>query len=223
MEYWTFAEIKEKIENDLDLQEEPDILSDGELMGYVNDAIDVCEQQFIKLPDYFLAKSTITLADGTQDYDLPADIYATKIRMIMKGDEYEVKLVRDLKKVPFIAANDGTDYSYILLNNAGSAPKIRIIPTPSAAETLDIYYTRNATRITSESDEIDIPEAMGYIITYIKMRIHEKEKQFSLVQKYEAELMKQEQLLLDALAERVDDESQTIEPDIGIYQDMMDV
>jgi hypothetical protein len=223
MEYWTFAEIKEKIENDLDLQEEPDILSDGELMGYTNDAIDVCEQQFIKLSDYFLAKSTISLTAGTSDYDLPADIYATKIRMIMKGDEYEVKLVRDLKKVPFIAANDGTDYSYIIINNAGAAPKIRILPTPSTTETLDIYYTRNANRIEEESDEIDIPEAMGYIITYIKMRIHEKEKQFSLVQKYEMELAKQEQLLLDALAERVDDEHTGIEPDISIYGDMFDV
>lgn len=229
MRYWTLGEVREKIESDLDLLEEPDILSPNELVGYLNDAIDTVEQHFIRLGDYFLSVSTkIDLFDGQSDYDLPDDIYATKIRQILCDNEYIVRMVKDIRKIPVIADSIGDTYKYLLINSyeTGGRPRIRLFPTPLQGEGqfLEIYYTRNANRILPDGGDaqvVDIPEAMLYIITFIKMRIYEKEKNYGMYQAYKEELAQHEQNLINALAARVDDEDNTIAPDTEIYTDMM--
>lgn len=226
MVYWTWGELRDKIEKDFDLQEEPDILASGELVGYLNDAIDKIEQHFIKLGDYFFSVSDpITLVEGQQDYDLPEDIYATKIRQIICDGEYEVKRIRDIRRIPIAGELNGDYYKYIIINKTGQAPKLRLYPEPLKGDggSLEIYYTRNATRITGDDDdqEIDIPEAMNYIIAYIKMRIYEKEKNQSMFESYKGELKQHEEDLLAALGARVDDEENVIEPDADIYFDMV--
>lgn len=228
MRYWTWGEVKEKIEADFDLIEEPDLLAPNELLGYLNDAIDTVEQHFVKLGDYFLTVSDrILLEEGQNDYQLPTDIYATKIRQILCNDDYEVRLLRNIKNVLVANESYGDRYTYILINQAaiGGRPRVRLFPTPKKGfgEYLDIYYTRNANRITADGgddQEIDVPEAMLYIICYIKMRIYEKEKNMAMYQSYQQELMVHEKNLLDALASRVDDENNEIEPDVEIYRDM---
>jgi hypothetical protein len=222
VKYWTWEEAKTKIENDLDLQEEPDILADGEMMGYFNDAIDACEQHFITLGDYFLSVTDpITVVSGTADYDLPEDIYATKIRKVIYNGEYEIKLLKDLTQVTYFTDLTGDDYRYIIVNNPGERPKLRLLPTPNQSGTFEIYYTRNAYRLDPEeadSQAIDIPEAMNFIFSHVKRSIYEKEKS-PLYQLYDQQVEKQEQLLLKALAARVDDDNNYIEPDIELYQD----
>jgi hypothetical protein len=229
MRYWTWGEVKEKIEADLDLLEEPDILAPNELLGYLNDAIDTVEQHFIKLGDYFLAVADrITLVDGQSDYDLPTDIYATKIRQILCSNNYVLRQLKDIKRIPDANESNGDSYRYMLINSLGtfSRPVIRLFPTPlkGDGEFIDIYYTRNAKRITSDDgdeQEIDVPEAMLYIICFIKMRIYEKEKNMAMYQAYREELMVHEKNLVDALAARIDDEDNVIEPDMDIYKDML--
>lgn len=222
MRYWTWGEIREKLEDEFDLQEEPDFLSDGELCGYLNDAIDACEQHFIGLGDYFLSTTTITLVPGTRDYDLPDNIYATKIRKLIY-DYCEVKPLRDLSKVTLMETHTGDDYCYLLVNS-GSRPKIRFYPTPTSAGTVDLYYTRNANRVLEDggdAQEVDIPEAMLWILENIREKLYEKEKQLALVEKSQAKQALLEEKLLKALAARVDDENNTVEPDTEIYQDMV--
>lgn len=222
MKYWTWAEVKQKIDNDMDLQEEPDLLSENELMGYVNDAIDVVEQHFIKMGDYFLSTEKINIMEEERDYDLPEDIYATKIRKILCDSDYEVRPLKDLKYVSYQESSTNSFYKYLIINNPGSKPKIRLIPTPMADGVLDIYYTRNANRLSVDAGDyqyIDLPEAMGFIITYVKLRIYEKEKS-PMYQMYYTEIQKQEEMLIDALSQRIDDENNEIEIDINNYLDM---
>jgi hypothetical protein len=226
MRYWTWGEIKEKIENEFDLKEEPDILAEGELLGYLNDAIDACEQHFIKLGDYFYSISDpVTIVAGTKDYDLPEDIYATKIRQIICDGEYEIKRLKDIKNIPQLTQEPGSSYyKYKLINNPGSRPKIRLFPTPTSGGSLEIHYTRNAYRVNDEDgddQEVDIPEAMLFIMEFIRMRVYEKEKQLQNVSDCKERLLKFEQMLIDALDAEVDDEDNTIEPDVEIYQDMV--
>lgn len=221
MRYWTWGEIREKIEDEFDLQEEPDLLSAGELCGYLNDAIDACEQHFIGLGDYFLSNTTINLVSGTRDYDLPSDIYATKIRKLIY-DYKEIKPLKKLEQVTALETYTGDDYSYLLLNNQGDKPKIRLYPTPATGGTLDLYYTRNANRITEDggdSQEVDIPEAMLWIFEFLRMKLHEKEKQLNQVANSQAKLDRFEQMMLKALSARVDDENNHIDPDIELYYD----
>lgn len=222
MRYWTWGEIRTKIEDEFDLQEEPDILSPGELMGYINDAIDACEQHFIGMGDYFLATSTITLVPGQRDYDLPDDIYATKIRKLI-SDFTEVMPVKDLNQVPFLAEEVGNAcYKYLLINTKGSKPVIRLLPTPRASGSMDIFYTRNANRLLDtgdDSQEVDIPEAMLWIMEYVRMKLYDKERQYQKVADSQARLEKFEEMLLKALSARVDDENNTVDPDVSIYWD----
>lgn len=221
MKYWKWSELREKIENDMDLQESPEILGSGELVGYANDAIDMCEALFIGMPDYFFATTDIAIVAGTKDYELPADIYATKIRKIFIDDEYELKELRNLKLIPQLKNEVGVNstYLYKIINNPGERPVIRLYPTPSEGGTMEIFYTRNANRLTGgEDDEIDVPEAMGLIIAYIKRRIYEKERS-PLFQLYDAEVMAQKALLEDALSQRIDDENNEIAPDSSLWDD----
>lgn len=220
MRYWTWGEIREKIEDEFDLQEEPDILSPGELCGYLNDAIDACEQHFIKLPRYFLSAAPLTLVAGQRDYDLPDDIYATKIVKLLHECS-EVKKLKDISKVGILEKLTGDHYNYLLINISGK-PKIRLFPTPQSTAQLDLYYIRNANRIDedgSDEQEVDIPEAMLWIMEYIRMEIYRKEKQETSISRSEARLTKFEQMMTDALAAHVDDENNFVEPDIELYED----
>lgn len=228
MRYWSVGEIRAKIEADFDLLEEPDILSPNELIGYINDAIDTVEQHFIKLGDYFLSVSDrIELIEEQAEYDLPEDIYATKIRQILCDDDYVVRQLKDIKKIPLAEDNSGSEYSYMIINSniTNSRPRLRLFPVPKKGdgEFIQIYYTRNAQRIIpggGDEQLVDLPEAMLYVICYIKMRVYEKEKNVAMYQSYRQELEEHKQNLMDALAARIDDEDNVIEPDVTLFDEM---
>lgn len=58
-QYWTAADILERVKDELDLQEET-YIDDVEMLGYANAAIDRAEQQVIGIhKDYFLSRSRI--------------------------------------------------------------------------------------------------------------------------------------------------------------------
>lgn len=222
MNYTTWGEIKDAIQEDMDLQEEPDILAEGELMRYVNDAIEVCEAKFVRLGDYFFSVTDpISVVPGTKDYDLPSDIYANKIRKIFLDDQYEVKNLKSLNDIPFLKNEVGPAYRFKIINQSGARPKIRLFPTPTQAQSMEIYYTRSATRLTEDggdAQEIEVPEANLFIKAYVKRRIYEKEKS-PLYQLYNDEVTVFGQLLDDALAAQIDDENNTIEPDLEAVSD----
>lgn len=81
---YTYAMMKEKLENDLDLIDEP-LVSEAELLGYINEAIEDSETAVHTLgieDTYFLANDFIYLNPAQSTYDLPADIYANKLRKL---------------------------------------------------------------------------------------------------------------------------------------------
>ena len=222
MEYWTLGEVRQKIEKEHDIQEEPDFLAEGEFTGYVNDVIDTLEQHFITIDDYFFATDTINLVEGQRDYPLPDDIYAMKIRGIYDKDNNKIREIKDQAQMKVLAASPGEIYRFKLVNNRGSKPFIRLFPTPTSSEVLDINYTRNASRVENDEDEIDIPEAMGYLFCYLRMRLYQKELNVPMAEEKKAELAKQEELLKAALATRTNDEENEIVPDVRIYADQYD-
>jgi hypothetical protein len=71
MRYWTFAEIKAKVESDLGMEDE-DFVSADEMLAYGNEAIDEAEAEIHTInEDYFLTMGPISLVSGTDSYDLP--------------------------------------------------------------------------------------------------------------------------------------------------------
>ena len=86
MKYWTFEEIKDKVRRDLGMEQEQ-FVTNIELQGYVNSAIDEAEAEIITLyQDYFLKLTEIDLVNGQRDYSIPTDIYANKIRGLIYSD-----------------------------------------------------------------------------------------------------------------------------------------
>ena len=127
MKYWTWTEIKEKIEQECDLEDE-DFVRSGELLGYANEAIDEAEAEIHALyEDYFLKYVDIPVNQGDEFISVPQhmpDIYADKIRRAIftntGGSVYKVNRLRDWKKFEIKAFSDNqttTDlYEYFLIN-----------------------------------------------------------------------------------------------------------
>lgn len=223
MTYWTWGEIRAKVEKDHDIQEDPTFLAENELLEYLNEAIDKAEQHFIKLPDYFLASTTLSLTAGQRDYALPEDIYAYKIRKLMHDeDRYEIKELRNLADRPYIEQSGSSAYCYKIINNRGAAPVLRFYPTPGSDSTLTLDYIRNASRIDpqlGDDQEVDIPEAMGFIFAYLEWKLKVKEKIPFEITEAKARMAEEKQDLIDSLAVRIDDENNEVEPDVALLED----
>ena len=91
----TYLELTTQVKDSLDLWEET-FITDSELLNYFNEAIDLVESNILTIyEDYFLAKTTLSIVSGTQDYALPSGIFAQKIRKIYYNDSsatrYEIR------------------------------------------------------------------------------------------------------------------------------------
>ena len=228
MKYWTWLEIRTKIERELDLESETFITED-ELLGYANEAIDEVERQILTLcEDYFLTRSTLSLVSGTEEYTLPTDIYANKIRQLVYRngqDVWKLRRIRDWEKFAIYEAektntSNSSYYGYFLLNSVPGAPKLLLAPTPlETGPYIQVWYIRNANVLCVDTDICDIPEAAQYVMAYMKVKCHEKDMNPNLG-KAVADLELQRADTLKTLAEMFPDNESTIEADTRLYDDM---
>lgn len=228
MKFWTWSEIKSKVQRDLDLEGET-FITPTELLGYANEAIDEVERQIHTLcEDYFLSRGVITLAINQEEYDIPDDIYALKIRQIIYRQGTQVWKLDRLKnwhKLGYYeqekANTTGTQqYGYFILNSVPGSPKILLSPTPTEAGAyLQIWYIRNANVLEADADICDIPEAVNYVMSYMKMKCMEKELHPNL-EKAIMDVEKQREDTLKTLSEMYADNENDIEPDYRLYAEM---
>lgn len=222
MRLWTYSEIKTKIEVDLDMQGE-DFVTDDEMLGYVNDAIDKAEAVIHNLnEDYFLTSDTIPLVTDTSLYDMPANIYGNKIRHVHYDDgtsKYEVYRIR-LKEIPGVDASDC--YRYLIENDSASGPQMKTFPASriTSSTAMTRYYIRNANRLTADADVCDIPEFVMFVIAYAKYQSAIKDGH-PRVDLFRQELADCRQLMVDTLLDMVPDENTDIKPDLSFYDDFV--
>lgn len=222
MRLWTFEEMSEKVRADTDNQD-VDFIDRSELLGYANEAIDDCEALIHKLyQDYFLTKDNPTLVAGTQDYAMPSDIFANKIKIVLFDDgsrKYEIKRLRDLKMLPHVQSVD--DYKYMIFHDATLGYRMRLLPAARAASSTAItrWYYRNAGRLVDDDDTCDIPEFMNFILQHMKMRCYEKEGHPNVLKAID-DVEKLRILMETTLAEMTAAESDSvIPPDFSFYDD----
>lgn len=225
--YWTWSEIKSKVEMDLDLEEET-FIQDDEMLGYGNEAVDEAEAEIHAIyEDYFLNKAYIALVSGTEDYSMPSDIYANKIRRIMyrgSGLVYTIERIKDWKKFEEYTDENvyqsSTRYKYMIYNPTAGAPKL--VLSPPAKETsstnVQIWYIRNANRFSVDADVCDIPEFVQFVIQYIKVRCYEKEGHPQMQEAIQI-LEAQRELMTSTLQQMVVDADNTLEPDFSTYEE----
>lgn len=223
----TYKEILDEVKAELDLTKET-IISDPEFLAYCNDSIADAEALIHKLnEDYFLTKldTPITLVNGTQEYDLPTDIYANKIRRIIYDNGQNIYPVRRIRgKTPFevMAVNEKYNversvYEYIIRNDATDGFKLVLSPTPKeTGPYLYIWYLREAKRVTGDSDYIDIPQFYPYIKASLayKCSLKEMTPKFDDIVK---EFKYQRDQLINTLTEKVPDDDNEITQDLSHY------
>lgn len=228
MEYFTHATIKAKVQRALDLEDEI-FITPTELLDYHNEAIDECEAEIHTLyEDYFLSNAAISLVSGTQDYDLPSDIFANKIRAIIYHNGATIYPVKKLKSRDMFAQlevqeqyNTTDWYKYLIINNAAqSAPQIRLTPSPNetTSNALQIYYIRNANKMTEDASICDIPEFSMFIYNYMKMKCYEKEGHPNLQMAVQI-VEHQRNLMRDTLSRMAADGDTEIEADLTFYEE----
>jgi hypothetical protein len=229
--YWTYGELLEQVEKECDLEGEI-FVQPTEMLSYANQAVDAAEK-IVKntYPDYFLDREPLTLTAGTNTASLPSRIYAHKIRRITyrSGSElYTVERVKDWRKFEVYEdeqANDtgGSGYlRYFIINTTPGSPNIlftRNLVARDAAATVTCWFLRQANRLVSESDILDIPEAANSVMAYMKFKAFYKEGHPN-VSLAIAQLNQEEASLQADLADMVPDADDTIEMDVSFYEEM---
>jgi len=233
MEYKTFAEIKTKVEMELDLETE-DFIQDGEFKQYVNDAIEVVQAEIQKLgmqDDYYLTKLPLTLIQNQADYSLPTNIYMNQIKAIIyKSGQtvYPIKQLRTLDRFysrEIINLNGSTQdlYKYQIRNDSpATKPVIEFIPPAMESGTLiTLWYHRSANKWTTlDSEYCDIPEiALNYLYAYVAYRCYDKEGHSNTPEAKERALLAR-QLMIDTMTNMIPDEDSELIKDMSYYNEM---
>jgi len=228
MKYWTWTEILARLKKELDLDDYDGLVDDTELLNYANDAIDDAESEIMGIrEDYFLTKADLTLVVGTEYYDVPADIYANKIRgLVYHKDKkiYPVERIRDWRKFRewrFRKDNaTSTDfYKYFIVNTTAGSPKILLSPpAQEAGANIEMWYIRNANRLTTGADKCDIPEFIQFILNYVKEQVYGKDGHH-MYQPTAAATNMWRAKMIDTLTDMVQDNDNEIEPDLTHYEE----
>lgn len=234
--YWTLSEIRQKVEQDLDLESEV-FVQPTEMNNYINQAIDEAEAEIHAIyEDYFLTWYFPELVADKKEYDLPEDIYAHKIRKIIFSDDqsktYEIARIPESEKFSDIALTErfrSTEfYRYLITNQTPGQPKIYTVPAIRENDTgpsidgqskMRIWYIRNANRLEVDSDVCDIPEFVHFVIGYTKLRCLEKEGHPGTMY-WDGQVERQRRLMVDTLSNMIPDGETHIEPTMMHYDEI---
>ncbi len=164
MKIWTYLEASTKIKEDLSMQDETFISANG-FAGKFNDALTEAEAEIVTLSkDYLLTNAFIPIITGQEDFPLPDNMYANKIRGCMYTNGsliYPIKQYRNMQKFEnqlyTETYGEADPYRYTIMNdNPGQAyfklrPMSRetavLPPSASPFTPVILWYLRNCTRV----------------------------------------------------------------------------
>jgi hypothetical protein len=234
MQYKTFAQLKAKIERNMDTELE-EFIQPEEFKEYVNDAIDFAQASIHKLgleDMYYLTNAKVDLVQGQRDYELPSNIYMNKIKAIEYRSGSTIYTIDRLRGLNMFESREYIlqfqsnlqYYKYLLRNDSASANiKLELIP-PSHEDTvnaLTIWYFREANHwTTSDAEFCDLPNiAVQYLECYVTSKIYEKEGHAN----HNESMMAMEatkKLMLETMEQMIPDEKSDIVADLSLYQDL---
>ena len=226
----TLTQLRTRVLDPIDMNDLT-IVDETEVNRYINQGIKVVSAAIHNLyEDYYLDKEDLTLVNGTRAYDLPADIYADKIRKIMyndgNNDEYEISRVKYLELIKHVndtSDADAKNYQYIITNNLTNGRKIQIYPTPSEnlVITDGLWYIRNAKQLSLDADILDIPDEFeNVVILYAQKECLKKDlPNVSTQQQAEKDYQEERVLMIETLSNRQPDKDTLLPMDLGLYED----
>lgn len=214
MKTYTFADLRTRVEAELDLKGE-NFITYEELLAYCNDAITEAEAELHRLQledQYFLTNTTVTLNPGQTLIPFPSDIYANKIVSIICKDNdytYKVKQYHNTHRMDrferLLNADPSDIYQFIVINQV--TPQIMIAPPARGnSPQLTIWYIRSIARVTDDASVIEIPEFDVFIEALVKSKCRAKENLGAMPPDAQAEVQAAKSLMLDTLSNRVMEE-----------------
>lgn len=227
----TYAEAKAVVEKELDLEEE-NFIQEAEMLEYFNKARREAEAEVLGIyEDYLLDNAPLALTLGANRYDLPADIYASKIRGVIynNGDiVYEIRRIRSAKKflerALLITADPIDYYRYIIVNTALNGIQIELSPASKETSTtnVQIWFLRKVPDLVDDTDlvDVEIPESINFIYAYVKGLCKQKENAGSMPPDAQADIEQQRKLLVDTLTNMIPDDDNEVIKDVSIYEEM---
>lgn len=182
MKLWTYAELRQKIEYELDLEDEIFVVP-NELIGYTNKALSLAESAILKIDeDYFLSVYHIPLQSGVADYEYPYDCWGYKIRGIEYSAGATIYPVARFKRMGKLDAVEIANYypvsdwyAYTTINKVqGGRDKVRLVPASKETSIvtypqslnqtqapMKLYYIRHGNRVPLLGQYVPVYEQFG--------------------------------------------------------------
>ena len=124
------------------------------LNEFINEAIAECWDLLIqRWADYYVTRANLALVAGTDAYALPTDFY--KLRKVELVDASAPSGYRRLRPADLAVSHafgNVVAWHYRYRIEAGN---LVIMPTPTVAQTLRLFYIQYAARLVSDSDTFD--------------------------------------------------------------------
>lgn len=145
-----------------DLHDEvtPYFWSDADLVRYLNSAVqEACERAKLIEDRFTPVVCSIPLVPGQATYDLHASVLEVK-RMTVRGQVIDETSVEDLDcESPGWESRTGKPRFFVFIPATGAkAPCMRVVPTPTVADTLSLIVYRGPLKQLSEDRQSDRPE-----------------------------------------------------------------
>ena len=232
----TLKELRERIQADLDLQDET-FITDSDVNAWINESIKKAESVIHGLyEDYFLTQTTQVITAGTYLYSYPSDVYANKIRKIIyhdggKSSSHEVRRVSSLvegseRDIYSTGSNHVLQWSPY--NSKSGGRQIRLFPEAGRTGTLIIWYIRNARQLVDETvdgvttvadaQSCDVDEFERYILQCVKTECYFKDGDPRAVPSRQLEEMLKRDMI-ETLSNAVPDNNDEIPMDFSFYDD----
>ena len=180
--------------------------------------------------EYYLSRHKDNTVANVDEYDLPADIFATKIRRVLyvesNTEYFPITRYRGRFKFEQYLQDEQEDesdphYKYLILNNAEEGGYIlKTVPAikVSVTDGLHIWYIREPCELKEESDVIDVPY-ISWVFRYVMNRVKEKENRLGPQDLQELQVL--ETAMITSLTEQVQDDDDTVDMDTSTYEEHM--
>ena len=188
----TFRNMIDDIGRDMNLDFEAEgsnsLVREIDVKRYLNEGQEEVAKRLQKIKeDYFVTVYEVPFEAGINEYALPPDIFAHKIRKVAYIENQVFTTIRKVTFKDYIAysspvvATGSYPIGYYILekpisgqgNKLGTSTKLILLPPGGLINVrgLQVFYIRVITPMVNDDDTPDIPESESYLEAYARRKI----------------------------------------------------
>lgn len=144
--------------------ENSSFVSDAEWNQYINDANSEMFDIFVtQYEDYAISTTTINVVANTESYALPSDFYKLRGAFVKNGntrirlEKFNLDEIADWTNESVQEPYWGTALRYRILGS-----NIYFSPMPQGAQTVELFYVPEVTKLSSDTDTLEYPTVNGW-------------------------------------------------------------